>query len=60
MGYPLFKTAKLFFIALTICYCGNIPTLALVLLILIYSVEILYIHKEEIYSDKKYLTLKII
>lgn len=36
MWYPLFKAAKLFVIALTVCYAGNVATLALVVLMTVH------------------------
>ena len=58
MGYPILRAFKIFLTALTICYFGNMASLALVVLILLNIVELIYIKIQEIYNQKKYFFQK--
>ena len=60
IGYPLLRAAKLLIIAITICFLGTLPILALILLSLLHILELIYIKLQEIVSDDRYLMHKTV
>ena len=60
IGFPLFRAAKLFYIALVSCYFGANPILALFCLLIVHVAQLLYTKNQEIYLDKKYWLLRVI
>ena len=60
MGYPLIKAAKTFIIVLAVCYFGNIASLALVVMVLLHTCEMIYLKMQGIYNNQKAFVLKFI
>jgi len=60
MGYPLLRGAKTFILVLAVCYFGNIASLALVIMVLLHTLELIYLKLEGIYNNQKAFMMKFI